>query len=107
DLAERLRTATLEIYYQAEKMAEKKGLILADTKFEFGLDKAGNLVLADEVLTPESSRYWPADGYEEGKVQPSFDKQFVRNWLTGPKSGWVKKDGSQTPGLSRCEVEES
>lgn len=105
DLAERLRTATLEIYSQAAKMAEDKGLILADTKFEFGLDKAGNLVLADEVLTPDSSRYWPADGYEEGKVQPSFDKQFVRNWLTGPKSGWDKNDGSQPPELPGSVVE--
>ncbi|MFV8381700.1 phosphoribosylaminoimidazolesuccinocarboxamide synthase [Corynebacterium hindlerae] len=93
--AEELRDATLKIYTQAAEMALEKGIILADTKFEFGLDSDGNLVLADEVLTPDSSRYWPADDYVEGRVQPSFDKQYVRNWLTGPKSGWNK--ASQTP----------
>ena len=79
DLAGRLRDATLDIYTRAAEYAESKGIILADTKFEFGLDGDGQLVLADEVLTPDSSRYWPADGYEEGKDQPSFDKQYVRN----------------------------
>ncbi len=93
--AEELREATLRIYSEAAALAEAKGIILADTKFEFGLDADGTLVLADEVLTPDSSRYWPAGGYEEGKVQPSFDKQYVRNWLTSPKSGWDKN--SQTP----------
>jgi phosphoribosylaminoimidazole-succinocarboxamide synthase len=73
-----------------------KGIIIADTKFEFGVDGAGRLVLADEVFTPDSSRYWPADGYHEGAVQPSFDKQFVRNWLTGPDSGW-DRHGSEPP----------
>ena len=80
--AEELREATLRIYAEAAALAEEKGIILADTKFEFGVDKHGTLVLADEVLTPDSSRYWPADTYEEGKVQPSFDKQYVRDWLT-------------------------
>lgn len=87
--AEELREATLRIYATAAALAEEKGIILADTKFEFGVDKHGTLVLADEVLTPDSSRYWPADTYEEGKVQPSFDKQYVRDWLT--KSGWDKE----------------
>lgn len=87
--AEELREATLRIYSKAAAIAEEKGIILADTKFEFGVDKHGTLVLADEVLTPDSSRYWPADTYEEGKVQPSFDKQYVRNWLTD--SGWDKE----------------
>lgn len=77
--ATELRDATLRIYSEAAALAESKGIILADTKFEFGLDADGTLVLADEVLTPDSSRYWPADSYEEGKVQPSFDKQYVRN----------------------------
>ncbi len=83
-----LRKATLDIYSQARALAEAKGIILADTKFEFGVDSDGTLVLADEVLTPDSSRYWPADSYEEGVVQPSFDKQYVRNWLTSEESGW-------------------
>ena len=87
--AEELREATLRIYSEAAALAEAKGIILADTKFEFGVDKHGTLVLADEVLTPDSSRYWPADTYEEGKVQPSFDKQYVRDWLTN--SGWDKE----------------
>ncbi|WP_018024806.1 phosphoribosylaminoimidazolesuccinocarboxamide synthase [Corynebacterium ulceribovis] len=92
--AEELRAATLKIYSEAAAMALDKGVILADTKFEFGLDSDGNLVIADEVLTPDSSRYWPADGYTEGEVQPSFDKQYVRNWLTSSKSGW---DGQSEP----------
>mgnify|MGYP002757555598 FL=1 len=87
--AEELREATLRIYATAAALAEEKGIILADTKFEFGVDKHGTLVLADEVLTPDSSRYWPADTYEEGKAQPSFDKQYVRDWLTN--SGWDKE----------------
>ena len=87
--AEELRAATLRIYSEAAAIAEVKGIILADTKFEFGVDKNGTLVLADEVLTPDSSRYWPADSYEEGKVQPSFDKQYVRNWLTS--TDWDKE----------------
>ncbi|MEJ5929032.1 phosphoribosylaminoimidazolesuccinocarboxamide synthase [Corynebacterium sp. H128] len=103
--AEELRDATLSIYRQAAEMALEKGVILADTKFEFGLDSEGRLVLADEVLTPDSSRYWPADGYEEGRVQPSFDKQYVRNWLTGPKSGWNKASQTPPPALPGSVVE--
>lgn len=103
--ANELRDATLAIYSEAAAIAEENGVILADTKLEFGLDQEGNLVLADEVLTPDSSRYWPAEGYEEGKVQPSFDKQYVRNWLTGPKSGWNPKDGTPPPALPGSVVE--
>lgn len=103
--AEELRDATLSIYQQAADMALEKGIILADTKFEFGLDADGNLVLADEVLTPDSSRYWPADEYVEGRVQPSFDKQYVRNWLTGPKSGWNKASQTPPPALPGSVVE--
>ncbi|MGJ4137870.1 phosphoribosylaminoimidazole-succinocarboxamide synthase [Corynebacterium jeikeium] len=103
--ANELREATLSIYKKAAAIAEERGLILADTKFEFGLDADGTLVLADEVLTPDSSRYWPAEGYEEGKVQPSFDKQYVRNWLTGPKSGWDKSEGTPPPPLPGSVVE--
>ena len=96
DRAAELRDLTLRTYGEAADHARSKGVILADTKFEFGLDTGGRLVLADEVLTPDSSRYWPADTYAEGVVQPSFDKQFVRNWLTGPDSGW-DRNGSQPP----------
>lgn len=103
--AEELRDATLKIYTKAAEMALEKGIILADTKFEFGLDEDGNLVLADEVLTPDSSRYWPADDYVEGRVQPSFDKQYVRNWLTGPKSGWNKASQTPPPALPGSVVE--
>lgn len=97
--AEQLRDETLRIYSAAAKIAEEKGIILADTKFEFGLDSEGNLVLGDEVLTPDSSRYWPADTYAEGIVQPSFDKQYVRNWLTSEESGWDVESEIQPPVL--------
>ena len=103
--AEELRDATLRIYSQAAELAAKRGIILADTKFEFGLDSDGNLVLADEVLTPDSSRYWPADSYQEGSVNPSFDKQYVRNWLTCSKSGWKKGEGTPPPALPGSVVE--
>ena len=84
-----LRDTTLEIYRRAAAHAESRGVILADTKFEFGLDPAaGALTLGDEVLTPDSSRFWPADSYEPGRSQPSFDKQYVRDWLTSTASGW-------------------
>ncbi len=103
--AEELRDATLRIYSEAARIAEEKGIILADTKFEFGLDENGTLILADEVLTPDSSRYWPADTYEEGKVQPSFDKQYVRNWLTSPESGWDQAADTTPPRLPDDVVE--
>lgn len=103
--AEELRDATLRIYSQAAELAAERGIILADTKFEFGLDSDGNLVLADEVLTPDSSRYWPADSYQEGSVNPSFDKQYVRNWLTCSKSGWKKDEGTPPPALPGSVVE--
>ncbi|OBI49377.1 phosphoribosylaminoimidazolesuccinocarboxamide synthase [Mycobacterium kyorinense] len=94
--ANQLRDRTLQTYVQAADHALRKGIIIADTKFEFGIDNRGELVLADEVFTPDSSRYWPADDYRPGVVQNSFDKQFVRNWLTGPESGWDRA-GSQPP----------
>jgi phosphoribosylaminoimidazole-succinocarboxamide synthase len=90
DLAARLRDTTVRVYEAAAEHAATRGLILADTKFEFGLAADGSLVLADEVLTPDSSRYWPAEGYAAGRSQPSFDKQYVRDWLTSPESGWDK-----------------
>ena len=99
DLAVKLREDTLDLYFRASAYAEDRGILLADTKFEFGVDAKGNLVIADEVLTPDSSRYWPADEYREGQVQPSFDKQFVRNWLTGPESGWDRSSDTPPPAL--------
>ena len=89
----------MRIYSTAAALAEEKGIILADTKFEFGLDQDATLVLADEVLTPDSSRYWPADSYVEGEVQPSFDKQYVRNWLTSDASGWDQAADGTPPQL--------
>jgi phosphoribosylaminoimidazole-succinocarboxamide synthase len=80
-LAEKIRTVSIALYETARDVAAKKGIIIADTKFEFGLDPNGNLVLMDEVLTPDSSRYWPADQYKEGVNPPSYDKQFLRDWL--------------------------
>ncbi|WP_326567063.1 phosphoribosylaminoimidazolesuccinocarboxamide synthase [Amycolatopsis rhabdoformis] len=97
--ATEVRDATLAIYERGADFAAERGILLADTKFEFGLDTQGRLVLADEVLTPDSSRYWPADGYTPGQTQPSFDKQFVRNWLTGPDSGWDRASNTQPPPL--------
>ena len=105
NLAMKLRQDTLDIYERAAMYASERGILLADTKFEFGLDKAGNLVLADEVLTPDSSRYWDANEYEEGKVQPSFDKQIVRNWLTGPESGWDRASDTPPPPLPQHVVD--
>ena len=84
--AEELRALTLALYARAAEIAEGAGMILADTKFEFGVDASGGLVLGDEVLTPDSSRFWPASSWAPGAAQPSFDKQYVRDWLTS--SGW-------------------
>jgi len=81
EMAERIRSVTLQLYGEASAFAATKGIMIADTKFEFGLDERGDLCLMDEVLTPDSSRFWPADGYREGISPPSFDKQFVRDWL--------------------------
>jgi len=100
-----LRTATLDIYSRGAQLAAERGIILADTKFEFGLGTDGELVLADEVLTPDSSRYWDAAGYRAGQVQPSFDKQIVRNWLTGPDSGWDRAADNPPPELPEDVIE--
>ena len=81
DLAERIRSISIALYEAAYDIAAAKGILIADTKFEFGLSPEGTLVLMDEVLTPDSSRYWPADAYREGANPPSFDKQFLRDWL--------------------------
>jgi len=90
ELTERVRDAAVDLYRFAAEYARGRGVILADTKFEFGLDSDGQLTVGDEVLTPDSSRYWPVDGYEVGRSQPSFDKQYVRDWATA--SGWDKTE---------------
>ena len=86
ELAEELRRLTLAVYARGASLAAQRGILLADTKLEFGLDAAGVLTLGDEVLTPDSSRFWPADTYQPGRPQPSYDKQYVRDWLDA--SGW-------------------
>ena len=99
ETAEALRGLTLDIYREAHARAEQRGIILADTKFEFGARPDGTIVLADEVLTPDSSRFWPADQWQPGKQQPSYDKQIVRDWLQFD-SGWDRKSGEAPPPLS-------
>jgi phosphoribosylaminoimidazole-succinocarboxamide synthase len=106
--AEALRSLTLQIYARAEEIARDRGIIVADTKFEFGRDAtSGTIVLADEVLTPDSSRFWPADLWEPGHAQPSFDKQFVRDWLTSAASGWDRHSGDAPPALPDEVVEQT
>ena len=109
--AQELRRLSLAIFERAEMLAWDRGLILADTKFEFGIATsgklAGRIVLADEVLTPDSSRYWPADTWAPGGPQPSFDKQFVRDWLVSPESGWSKDSGEPPPALPEEIVEKT
>jgi phosphoribosylaminoimidazole-succinocarboxamide synthase len=106
DVAERLRELTLKIYTRAEEVARERGIILADTKVEFGFDvTSGVITLGDEVLTPDSSRFWDAATYEPGKAQPSFDKQYVRDWLTSPDSGWERASNVAPPALPADVVE--
>ena len=99
DRAAELRQLTLDVYGHAEAIAHSRGIILADTKLEFGARPDGTTVLADEVLTPDSSRFWPADRWRPGQAQPSYDKQFVRDWLTSPASGWDRGSGEPPPPL--------
>ncbi|MFE2141695.1 phosphoribosylaminoimidazolesuccinocarboxamide synthase [Streptomyces sp. NPDC059456] len=102
-----LRQTTLAVYGRARDIARERGIILADTKFEFGFDKDGTLVAGDEVLTPDSSRFWPADEWKPGRAQPSFDKQFVRDWLTSPASGWDRKGELPPPALPQEVAEQT
>jgi phosphoribosylaminoimidazole-succinocarboxamide synthase len=99
ETATALRELTLTIYARAEEIARGRGIVLADTKLEFGARPDGTIVLADEVLTPDSSRFWPADSWEPGRAQPSYDKQFVRNWLLSADSGWDRASNTQPPSL--------
>lgn len=100
-----LRDLTLAVYSRSHEIAASKGIILADTKFEFGRTADGEILLADEVLTPDSSRFWPMDEWEPGRAQPSFDKQYVRDWLTSPASGWDKAGDAPPPPLPEDVVE--
>ena len=103
DQAKRLRDLTIKLYDTAAEFSKSRGILLADTKFEFGINMAGEITLGDEALTPDSSRFWELDGWAPGKSQPSFDKQFVRDWLTS--SGWDKK--SPPPALPEEIVEKT
>jgi len=109
--AQELKRMSLDIYIRALELAASRGLILADTKFEFGFAQsgknAGRIVLADEVLTPDSSRYWDAATWSPGGPQPSFDKQFVRDWLTSPESGWDRRSDEPPPPLPDQVVEQT
>jgi len=98
ELAERLRSLTLAVYTRGRDLAAKADILLADTKVELGFDESGQLVLGDEVLTPDSSRFWPAETWQPGGAQPSYDKQYVRDWLR-LESGWDKSSGEPPPGL--------
>ncbi|WP_414168642.1 phosphoribosylaminoimidazolesuccinocarboxamide synthase [Streptoverticillium reticulum] len=104
ETAAQLRQLTLAVYGRARDIARDRGIIVADTKFEFGFG-GRDLVLADEVLTPDSSRFWPAEEWQPGRAQPSYDKQFVRDWLTSPESGW-DRDGELPPPELPAEVVE-
>ena len=104
DLAARAKDLTVAILKRGNEIAADRGILIADTKVEFGLE-GDTLVLADEVLTPDSSRFWPADQWEPGHTQPSFDKEFVREWLISPASGWDKASGKAPPALPHDVVE--
>jgi phosphoribosylaminoimidazole-succinocarboxamide synthase len=105
DAAASLRELTLAVYGRAEEIARGRGIILADTKLELGRRPDGTIVLADEVLTPDSSRFWPADEWQPGRPQPSYDKQIVRDWLLSPASGWDRSSGEAPPPLPDHVVE--
>ena len=102
-----LRDASIAIYEKAEAISRDRGVLLADTKFEFGRRADGVIVVADEVLTPDSSRYWPAESWNPGQSQPSFDKQFLRDWLTSPASGWDKNGSTPPPALPNQVVDQT
>ena len=103
--AEEIRDITVRILQRGNEIASERGILIADTKVEFGVRADGTLVLADELLTPDSSRFWPADDWQPGRAQNSFDKQFVRDWLTSDASGWDKASGEEPPALPADVVE--
>lgn len=98
-VAAELRRITLAVYERGVQIAERAGILLADTKVEVGADAHGRLLLGDEVLTPDSSRFWPAESWQPGRAQPSFDKQYLRDWLLSPQSGWDRASGAPPPSL--------
>jgi phosphoribosylaminoimidazole-succinocarboxamide synthase len=105
EIADELRRVTLSVYERGRELAAKRGIIVADTKLELGFDVAGTLTLGDEVLTPDSSRFWPAHQWQPGRSQPSFDKQYVRDWLLSPESGWDRNSGQPPPALPARVIE--
>jgi phosphoribosylaminoimidazole-succinocarboxamide synthase len=107
DVAADLRRTTLEVYRRGADITARHGILLADTKIELGFDPDGRLLLADEVLTPDSSRLWPASEWSPGKPQVSFDKQIVRDWLDSPESGWAERDRQPPPALPNRVVEQT
>jgi phosphoribosylaminoimidazole-succinocarboxamide synthase len=110
DIGELADGLTRRILARGNEIATERGIIIADTKVEFGVERTDGtprLILADEVLTPDSSRFWPADEWEPGHPQPSFDKQYVRDWLTSPASGWDRKSGEPPPPLPDDVIEQT
>ncbi len=109
EVAAEVSRLTRAILARGNEIAAERGILIADTKVEFGVspDGSGGLVLADEVLTPDSSRFWPAGAWQPGRTQPSYDKQFVRDWLTSPESGWSKSSGEAPPELPERIVEQT
>jgi phosphoribosylaminoimidazole-succinocarboxamide synthase len=105
DLAPELERITLAVYRAGAELAERRGIIVADTKIELGFDPEGTLRLADEVLTPDSSRFWPAAEWSPGRSQPSLDKQYVRDWLTSPEARWDRYGNEPPPPLPEPVVE--
>ena len=105
DTAADIERITLAVYARGADLAARRGIIVADTKIELGFDSDGTLLLADEVLTPDSSRFWPAGQWQPGRSQPSLDKQYVRDWLTSPESGWDRHGGEPPPPLPEPVVE--
>ena len=109
EVAAEVSRLTRAILARGNEIAAERGILIADTKVEFGVspDGSGGIVLADEVLTPDSSRFWPAGAWQPGRTQPSYDKQFVRDWLTSPESGWSKSSGEAPPELPERIVEQT
>jgi phosphoribosylaminoimidazole-succinocarboxamide synthase len=105
--AAEIERITLAVYQRGAELAASRGIIVADTKIELGFDESGTLRLGDEVLTPDSSRFWPAGSWQPGRSQPSFDKQFVRDWLTSPASGWDRAGNQPPPPLPDDVVEQT
>jgi phosphoribosylaminoimidazole-succinocarboxamide synthase len=105
DAAADIERITLAVYTRGADLAARRGIIVADTKIELGIDAGGTLLLADEVLTPDSSRFWPAGQWQPGRSQASLDKQYVRDWLTSPESGWDRHGGEAPPPLPEPIVE--